>query len=83
MDKAQVFALIKQNLIDVLPELENRNISIQDSLRDLGANSVDRAEILVKTLAALKLKVPLVDLGQAKNIEELVDIILSKVSANV
>lgn len=78
MDKEQVFAVIKQNIIDVVPELADRNITIKDSLRELGANSVDRAEIIVKTLAALQLKIPLVELGQAKNIEALVTIILEK-----
>lgn len=78
MDKEQIFLVIKQNLIEVIPELANRSVTINDSLRDLGANSIDRAEILVKSMATLKLITPLVDFGQAKNIEELVIIILDK-----
>lgn len=78
MDKDQVFAIIKENIIDVVPELANREITIKDSLRELGANSVDRAEIIIKSIAALKLQVPLVEFAQAKNIEELVAIFSEK-----
>lgn len=78
MDKDQIFAVIKQNIIDVIPELADKPITIKDSLRDLGANSVDRAEILIKSMSAMQLKVPLVEFGQAKNIEDLVLLFLEK-----
>lgn len=78
MDKEQVFAIIKQNIIEVVPELANRSITMNDSLRELGANSVDRAEILIKSMASLQLNVPLLEFGQAKNLEELVLIFLKE-----
>lgn len=74
MEREEIFAIIKQNIIEIVPELANHSIMMTDSLRELGANSIDRAEILIKSMASLKLKIPLVDLGQAKNIEALVDI---------
>lgn len=61
-------------LIEVFPEVSSRKISPQDSLRDLGANSVDRAEIIMLTLSCLKIHVPLINFAQAKNIGDLVDI---------
>lgn len=81
MDNNEIFMVIKQNIIDVVPELASRNITINDTLRELGANSVDRAEILVKSLSALKLKASLVDFAQAKNIEELVAIFSKKLNS--
>lgn len=78
MDKEQVFTILKQNIVDVVPELANRTITLDDSLRELGANSIDRAEILIKTMASLRLHVPLIDFGHAKNINELVTIFLEK-----
>lgn len=83
MDKDQIFSIIKQNIVDVVPDLANRTIAIEDSLKDLGANSVDRAEIIIKSMAALQLKVPLVEFGQAKNIQELVNIFASKLTSKV
>ncbi len=78
MDEDQVFAVIKQNILDILPELSHRSITIKDSLRELGANSIDRAEILIQSMASLQLKIPLIEFGQAKNIEELVGIFTKK-----
>jgi len=78
MDEAQIFSIIKQNLVAVLPELANRSITLADSLQALGANSVDRADILIQSMADLKLKIPLVAFGQAKNIGDLVTIFLEK-----
>ncbi len=81
MDKDQIFNVIKTNIIDVVPELANRSITMQDSLKELGANSIDRAEILIKSLAALQLKIPLVEVGQPENLEELVTIFANKLQA--
>ena len=81
MEKEQIFAVIKKNLIEILPELANREIKVNDSLRELGANSVDRAEILIKSLAELQLKAPLIDFANAKNIEELISIFIEKLQS--
>lgn len=81
MDNNEIFMVIKQNIIDVVPELASRNITVNDTLRELGANSVDRAEILVKSLSAFKLKASLVDFAQAKNIDELVAIFSKKLKS--
>ena len=61
-------------ILEIFPELSSRQITVNDSLRDLGANSVDRAEIIMNALASLKLKIPLINFAQAKNIGELVGI---------
>lgn len=80
MNEEQVFSVIKIITKEVVPELENRSIQINDSLREMGANSVDRAEIIIRTMAELKVKIPLIELGQAKNIHELISIFLVKLS---
>lgn len=81
MNKEQIFGVIKENILETLPELAEKKIILSDSLKELGANSIDRAEIIIQTLSKLKLKVPLSDFGNAKNIEELVEIISSKMTA--
>jgi polyketide biosynthesis acyl carrier protein len=65
----------KASLFEILPELSSREISPTDRLRDLGANSIDRAEIIMLTLARLKLKIPLIHFAQANNIGALIEII--------
>lgn len=80
VDKDFIFASLKRNILLILPELEQSPISMSDSLKELGANSIDRAEIIVQTAAELMLQIPLVRFAEAKNIDELVDIFYS--SAN-
>lgn len=60
------------------PNFENHDFSRTDSLRDLGANSIDRAEIIMLTLESLSLRIPLVELAGAKNLDELVIAIHAK-----
>ena len=57
-----------------MPGLEAGQILLNSSMRDLGFNSIDRAEVIVETMADLRLQVPLVKFASAKNIEEVISI---------
>ena len=59
MQTDAIFDVLKQQIYDISPEWETQGLSREDSLKALGANSVDRAEILMMTMSALKLKVPI------------------------
>ncbi len=83
MTKEAIFDVIKQNVLYVLPDIAVEDIRIEESLRDLGANSIDRMEIVVKTLEKLALKVPLVEFGFVQNLQGLVDLLHEKKSACV
>lgn len=78
MPDTRVFDLIVEHTREVLPELEEHPFAPSDSLRDLGANSIDRAEIIMMTLESLSAHIPLVELVDAKNISELADLIHDK-----
>jgi polyketide biosynthesis acyl carrier protein len=80
MDKNDIFTIIKKNLLEILPGVDESTVRVSDSLRELGANSVDRAEILIQTMADLKLKIPLVEFGGVKNIEGITEIFLNNMS---
>ena len=67
----EVMSVIIGHARDVVPELETHVFSPQDRLADLGANSVDRAEIVAMTLSSLSLRIPLVATTAARNIGEL------------
>ena len=73
MTKPEIYAVVREQLLAVIPDLDPDRVVLQMSLRDLGANSVDRADILMQTLEALQLNVPLHQLASVKNIGELVD----------
>ena len=80
MQTEAIFDVLKQQIYDIFPEWETQGISRADSLKALGANSIDRAEILMMTMSALKLKIPMVTFGKAKNLGELVDTIAANAS---
>ena len=73
MTKQQVFEIIVKHTLEVLPELDGHSFQYTDRLVDLGANSIDRAEIVTMSLETLELKVPRVELGKVNNIGKLAD----------
>jgi polyketide biosynthesis acyl carrier protein len=44
------------------------------SLRELGANSIDRADILMQTMSDLNVKLSMVEFASAKNIGDIASI---------
>ncbi|MFS0873154.1 acyl carrier protein [Paenibacillus xylanilyticus] len=78
MTKQEIFEVVVRNTCEVLPELEGHTFQPTDQLANLGANSVDRAEIVMMTIEELDLKIPRVELSTAKNIGELVEVLYGK-----
>jgi len=74
MTKAQIFQLICDQINIVIPELMQHPIAPTHSLKVLGANSIDRAEIIMLTMAALKVKIPLIEFAKVDNIQGIVDV---------
>lgn len=69
-----LFAAIR----DVVPALGAHAFADSDSLVDLGANSVDRAEIAMLAQERLGLNVPRVELFGPKNLGEMIALLASK-----
>lgn len=74
MSEKDVFQTVKQVTLEVMPFLPPGQITIQGNLKDLGANSIDRMEVVTRTMEVLGLDVPLVEFGQVKDIRGLVDV---------
>jgi len=74
MEKQAIFDLIVKHAREVVPALAGRDLGPDDSLRLLGANSVDRSEIILMTLEALSLNIPLVAMARAENLGQLAEI---------
>ena len=81
MTKDEIFELIVRHSREVVPELEEHQFKPGDRLSDLGANSMDRADIVTMTMEALSLNVPRIELFGATNIGELADLIHDKLSS--
>lgn len=77
MNKSEIFEIVKKNIIEVLPDLDQNIISPEKSLSDLGANSVDRMEIIQMSMEDLSINIPLMSFAKASNIEGVVDVLLA------
>lgn len=78
MNQAAIFELVVGHTKEVLPELENHSFKPEEALKDLGANSIDRSEIVMMTLESLSADIPLVELAGVNNLKELVEKIHGK-----
>ncbi|NJI51642.1 acyl carrier protein [Bacillus subtilis] len=81
MDKQRIFEVLITNICEVLPELEGHRFEPEDQLVELGADSVDRAEIITMVLEDLSLKIPRIELSGVKNIGELAEVLYDKVQS--
>lgn len=82
MNKEYIFSVIKSNLEEILSDLNLQQIKPEQSMEELGANSMDRAEIIIVSMAKLNIKVPLTQFGKAKNIQDVVDVFYNAVTTN-
>ncbi|MBL8149748.1 MAG: acyl carrier protein [Blastocatellia bacterium] len=71
---------VRKNIAEILPSVDVNGIKSNDRLVDLGANSVDRVEIVTLTLEGLNLTIPPHELAKANNLGDLVEILLKKAS---
>ena len=78
MTRTDLLDLIAQHTRDILPGLDAHQFVASDRLVDLGANSVDRAEIAMLVQESLGLSVSRVELFGPKNIGDLADLFLQK-----
>ena len=78
MNVTEIFETITAHVREVIPALEKHDFQLTDSLRELGANSIDRSEVVMMTLESLSLNIPLIAIAKAENIGELADIFYQK-----
>ncbi len=77
LGRDEIFAVVRRNAASVL-SIQADTIPLKGKLVDLGANSIDRMEIVTMTMEALGLRFSLVELAQVENIEELVGFLHEK-----
>ena len=79
MTRNDILDLIARHTREIVPGLDEHEFVPTDRLADLGANSVDRAEIVMLVQESLGLSLPRVELFGPKNIGELADLFLTKI----
>ena len=82
MNREHILLTIINSIKEIKPEHEDRTFSGSDSMADdLGADSVERSEIIMMTLQELDLRIPLVETYGPKNIGELAELLALKMQA--
>ena len=76
MTEQDVFEVVKKVIIEILPDVKQEQVLIERNLKELGANSIDRMEVVTMSMEALDLKIPLMSFAQVSNIQGLVDVLL-------
>ena len=78
INRAEVLDLIAQHAREVVPGLDDHVFAPSDRLAELGANSVDRAEIAMLVQESLGLTLRRVELFGPTNVGELADLFARK-----
>ena len=79
----RVLILVKEIICEVLPDLDQAQIVPNKSLLELGANSVDRVEVVTMSMERLDLTVPLSKFANVNNIGELVEALCKELSSSL
>jgi acyl carrier protein len=75
--REEVLEVVLRHLVDTVEELEDVEIDPSQSMKDLGANSLDMVEVVSCSMRELKVKVPRAQLNSLANIDALVDLLHS------
>jgi polyketide biosynthesis acyl carrier protein len=71
----EVFCVVREQAVIVMPGLGADVVTPDVSLSDIGANSLDRMDIVVASQDALGITVPAAAFGDAGNVRQLVDVL--------
>lgn len=75
MTQEEIFKTLISVFSEIIPEVDVSAATPQDSLRDLGANSIDRADIITETMEHAGVSLPMVNFADAQSIGDIVRII--------
>ena len=71
--REEVFGVVRSIVLEILPDLDPNAVRMESSLVQLGANSIDRLDVTMGALEALRLHVPITEFAGISNLEGLVD----------
>ncbi|WP_250399149.1 phosphopantetheine-binding protein [Streptomyces cellostaticus] len=72
MDHSDIFEAVRRNLGVVVYDLDTTTVTLDNSLADLGCNSIDRAEVVTLTMEDMGISVPVMEFQQTRDIRSLV-----------
>ena len=76
MNREEVFTVLKSNILAVLTDTDESRLQEEVTLLELGANSLDRMDIVLNTAQDLNLRIPTRDLVAPATLGSLTDLLL-------
>jgi len=73
-----VFEVVKKNVLDILPDVAPDQVTLDVSLKDLGANSLDRVDVATMSMEDLGIHMPMMELANVENLRDLVSVLSTK-----
>ncbi len=67
--------MVEASITTIMPQVTPNDIRGDLHLSDMGADSIDRIEIISVILKKLELNIPLNDFSQLRNIDEMIDLL--------
>lgn len=77
-----VFDTIRACVVEVLPDVPADQVTPETSLRDLGANSLDRADIAVSAMHRLGVSISSAELSGLPNVGALAELLRKRAGQN-
>lgn len=71
MSLDDILDALQQAVLEVRPDVDPISLSRTTSLRDLGLNSMERAEVIMTTLSHLRLRLPMTGFAQARDLGQI------------
>lgn len=78
MSKDDIYQVVRQTIVAILPGVSVTQISGDKHIKDLGADSVDRVEIILTLIERLGIDEPMASFSDIKDIDALVDFLCVK-----
>ncbi|MFD4609032.1 phosphopantetheine-binding protein [Streptomyces sp. NPDC088337] len=75
MDDSDIFEAVRRNLGVVVYDLDTSTVTLDNSLAELGCNSIDRAEVVTLTMEDMGISVPVMEFQQTRDIRSLVTLL--------
>jgi acyl carrier protein len=73
MEKAEIMTVLMKNLKQAVPDLTVDTLQPTQSMKEVGANSLDIVDVVSTTMRQLKVKIPREQLSTIKTVGALVD----------
>ncbi|HEX7824739.1 MAG TPA: phosphopantetheine-binding protein [Mycobacterium sp.] len=76
----EVFGVVRRQILDVLPHLDPTQIRREANMSDLGANSIDRMDVVIGAMLELDIQIPAHRLAGIQDIGSLVATLSAEVA---